>query len=168
MSLSDILEAAKPREASVTICVAGDLAGEHDRLTAELQSARAREVTSIEGNPRAVELAQQITELQERMEAATFTFTFRALSSRDWSDLLASHPPREGQSEQFNAATFPVALVKRCLVDPVAEAAEIDTLIGRLSDGAFERLFDTAWTANRSGPSVPFSLAASAILSSTG
>lgn len=167
MSLGDVLAAAKPREASVTICVAGDLAGEHDRLAAELQAERAKDVTSIAGNPRVVELAQHIQELEGRMKAAEFTFTFRALPSREWSDLVANHPPRDGHDERFNTSTLPVEVIKRCLIEPAGSAAEIDTLMDRLSDGAFDRLFTTAWDANRQGPSVPFSSAASAILSST-
>lgn len=165
MSFGDVLDAAKPREASATICVAGDLAGEHERLRAELQTEQAKAAVSIEGNPRKVELAQQLADLEARMSEATFTFTFRALPAQQWSNLLADHGPRSAD-ETFNAATLPLALVKRCLVDPVASEADVDALAERLSDGAFEALFDAAWRCNRQGPSVPFSSAASAILSS--
>jgi len=163
-TFDDIIASAKPREASVTICVAGDLAGQHEALNEQLIVAQRQQVTSIEGNPEAVALAQQIRDLEQQMQAATHTFTFRALSARDWSDLVAEHPAREGRSESFNVDTMPLAVIKACVVDPVMTPEQADRLAGVLSDAAFDALFDAAWRANKSGPSVPFSRAASATL----
>lgn len=163
-TFDDIMASAKPRETSVTICVAGDLAGQHEALNEQLIAAQRQKVTSIEGNPEAVSLAQQIRDLEQQMQAATHTFTFRALPARKWSDLLAEHPARDDKDERYNAETLPLALVKACLVEPDLTAAQVDTLTDALSDGAFDEMFDAAWRANRSGPSVPFSRAASALL----
>jgi len=163
----DIIASAKPREASVTICVAGDLAGRHEALNERLIAAQRQQVTSIEGNAAAVELAQEIRDLEQQMQAATHTFTFRALSARKWSDLVSAHPAREGHDERYNVETFPMALVQACLIDPDLTLEQTERLADALSDAAFDELFGAAWHANKSGPSVPFSRAASALLPSS-
>jgi hypothetical protein len=163
-TFDDIMASAKPRETSVTICVAGDLAGQHEALNEQLIAAQRKQVTSIEGNPEAVALAQQIRDLEQQMQEATHAFTFRAMSARDWSNLVAEHPARADKSEAFNVETLPLAVIKACIADPVMTGEQVDRLAGVLSDAAFDALFDAAWRANKSGPSVPFSKAASATL----
>jgi hypothetical protein len=163
--LDSVLAAARPRESLVTLCVAGDLAGEYEAAKERLIDAQ-RGATSLDGSPEAREIAAQMVDLEARMEAATFTFRFRGLSHREWSDLLAQHPsPRPG--EAFDSATFAPALVSAAAVDPAMTLAQAEQLLGSLSDAGADRLFDAAWRASRGDVSVPFSPAASAILSNT-
>lgn len=166
-SIDDIIASAKPREASVTICVAGDLAGQYEALARDLAEANEQARTSLADGGQAVAIAQQMEQLREQMKAAEVTFTFRAVGRRRWSDLLAEHPPRENQPERYNLATLPLAVVQASCVEPAMTADQAERLADALSDGAFNELFDAAWRANTDEGRVPFSQAASATIAAS-
>lgn len=163
-SIDDIIASAKPREASVTICVAGDLAGQYEALARDLAEANEQARTSLADGGQAVAIAQQMEQLREQMKAAEVTFTFRAIGHRRWSDLLAEHPPREGRSERYNLATLPLAIVQASCVDPAMTTEQAERLAEVLSDGAFSQLSEAAWDANTDEGRVPFSRAVSATI----
>jgi len=162
--ISDVLGRLKPREKPVTICLAGDLAAKADRLEAEL--ARAQEDWAPESlsdvNP-AHQLARDLDALREQMRGAEVEFLFRAIPDKEYSDLLAAHPPTD-EREAFNSQTFPPALVAASCVDPVMSQEKAAELFAGLNQGQIKALFDTAWDANNDATAVPFSLRASAIL----
>lgn len=163
--IKDILARAKPREHSIRICVAGDLAAEYDRLQAELAQVAAWQPQSMaEENP-STALAQQMAELQERMKDAEVEFTFRALGAKAWSDLVAEHPGKTSD-DAWDAETLAPALVSACSIDPIMSAAEVDELFETLNVGQRQLLIDAAWQVNGEATSIPFSLHASAILAS--
>ncbi len=163
--LAEILAAAKPREELVELCVAGDLNAQFDALEAELLADAAKAATSLADASHSPEIAARMEALRQEMKAATFPFRFRALGGRAWSDLLAVHPPRH-ERERFNADTLPSALISACSVEPAMTIPEVEKLFEVLNQGQRDALFSAAWDANHDG-TVPFSLAASAILRSS-
>ncbi|MER7517775.1 hypothetical protein [Streptomyces sp. NPDC126499] len=163
--IKDILAKARPREHSIRICVAGDLAAEYDRLQAELSAVSTWQPQSMaEENPSAA-IAERMAELQEQMKDAEVEFTFRALGAKAWSDLVAEHPGKT-PDEAWDAETLAPALVSACAVDPAMTPAEVDELFEALNVGQRQQLIDAAWQVNGEATAVPFSLHASAILAS--
>jgi len=158
--IADILKRAKPPERFEDICLDGDLKAEHRQLEQELHEANRGPVEDRDARRRT--LAEQIHELEGRMQAATVRFRLRGMSAFQRDEWLDANPAREGKSEAWNPAGEP-ALVAACCVDPqmtVEDARELRASIG----GDWDRLTKAAWEASTEGSSVPFSFIASAIL----
>lgn len=168
-SIRDIIAAAKPAEASVKLCLRGDLNSAIVDADRDLQAELGKpEAQSLAGNPRVNELASLIESLREQMKAAEEKFTFRAITPKAWSDLLAAHPGRAGKPEGFNLETVPGAVIAACAVSPEMTMADVEALIGVLNSGQRDELFDAAWRVNTKALNVPFSQAASRVLGGTG
>lgn len=163
--IAEILAKARPREHSVTICLAGDLAGEVDRLEAQMREVGQWQPASMaEEDPRKA-LAEKIQAAREKMRETEVTFTFRALGAKAWSDLVAQHPGKT-KDEAFDPDSLAPALVAASAVDPEMTAGDVEQLFEALNHGQREELIGAAWTVNSEGTSVPFSLLASATLAS--
>lgn len=163
--IKEILAKAKPREHTVRICLAGDVAAEVDRLEAELQGVAGWQAQSIADQNPAVAIAEKIAAARERMREAEVPFTFRALGRKAWSDLVADHPSTN-EGEAWDADTLPPALVAACAIDPVMTPEDVDALFEQLNEGQREDLIAAAWQVNGEATTVPFALHASAILAS--
>ncbi|WP_432136835.1 hypothetical protein [Streptomyces sp. bgisy154] len=166
--ISDVLKRAKPRERTVELCIAGDVAAEVERLEAELARVSADwRPDSLAANHPGEAIAKKIAAARERMREAEVPFTFRALGAKAWSDLVAQHPAKtEGQA--FDPETFSPALLAACCVDPVMTVDQVTELLEVLNTGQVQELVDAAYEVNTESTAVPFSLAASAILASSG
>ena len=163
--IKDILARAKPREHSVRVCVAGDLAAEYDRLQAELaQVATWQPQSMAEENP-ASDIAERMSALQEEMKGAEVEFVFRALGRKAWSDLVAQHPGKTSE-DPWDDETLGPALVAACAIDPVMTDGDVEELFETLNVGQRQQLIEGAWQVNGEATAVPFSLHASAILAS--
>jgi hypothetical protein len=108
------------------------------------------------------------------MAAHEHDFTFQALHPKEWSDLLASHQPREDHREIFNVETFPLAACQACLhkVNGTATGTgDVDVFtelwFDKLNEGQRGDLFEAAYSANTGRVSVPFSALASVTLQRT-
>ncbi|MGR7002815.1 hypothetical protein ACU686_40535 [Yinghuangia aomiensis] len=158
----------RPRETTVPIVLAGDLAAEHAILEAELvQLAKSWDPSSLgEKDPRR-EIASRISELQKQMRESEVQIRLRALQGSAWSDLVAAHPGKQPK-EVFNLETLPAAAIAACAVDPLLTPDEAAELLGMLSDGDQGVLFDAVCKLNTEVSKVPFSLTASAALYSIG
>lgn len=168
-AFESILAAARLPEKSVPLCLRGDLMAEVQALESQLEDSR--DVTLADrGNARKV--AEQIEALREEMVAGTYVFRVRGLSRTEWASLVASNPPRKDSDVDsamgYNFESFFPALVQRCLIDPVLDQGGFDDLLDKLSDGQFQELADAAVAVCRRKVDVPFSLAASATLRSSG
>lgn len=168
--LEDFLDDFHLPEASVPICARGDLQAEFDQLAQELEVARrspdADTLAGTSGRTRAI--AERMEELRQEMKAHTRVFRFRALPQRKWSDLLAAHPARkEDAPADFNRETFPVAALAACAVHPKMTVEQAGKLVDRISSGQWSRLWLAILNLQQGGGDVPFSAAASAILSAT-
>jgi hypothetical protein len=163
--IKDILAKARPREHTVRICLAGDVAAEVERLEAELAATSSWQQQSIADAHPGIEIAEQIKEARERMTAAEVPFTFRALGAKAWSDLVAEHPS-DKPDEAWDDESLAPALVAACSVDPVMTPDDVEALWEQLNLGQRQELINAAWSVNGEATTVPFALHASAILAS--
>ncbi|MEV5138425.1 hypothetical protein AB0K71_05705 [Streptomyces syringium] len=164
--ISEILKRAKPRERSVFLCLAGDEAAEVERLERQLAELSDTWAPASLGatNP-GEKLAKQIKAARERMRKGEVEFKLRALGDKTWSDLVAAHPSKN-KNEAWDPQTFPKALLSQCCVDPVMTADQVTELFEVLNEGQRNELMQAAYDVNAEATSVPFSVSASAILSS--
>ncbi len=188
---SDMLKQAKLPEATVPICLRGDLVAEHEDLARQLDTAKDTPRTSLaDGGSSA--LAERIRELEAEMKSSTYVFRLRALSGPRFSALKRRHPPRESDDGQVlmkdlvaggvNVETFAEPLIRASVFDPPLTdeqwrellgdsddekvrrlAADEPVEDGKLSAGQIDELFNTAWALNQRSVDVPFSSAASRI-----
>lgn len=159
--------AASRQERSIPVCLAGALVGQVEALDLELVEARKNAQTlGAQGDVR--KLAERIQSLREQMESLTEVFRLRGLSRPENVKLKADHPPRQGNKvdEQlgFNEETYYPALIHACLVEPAMTVEEWTELQDELAEGEFTKLGVAAWQATTGAVSIPFSLAASAVL----
>ncbi|MFD6421032.1 hypothetical protein [Streptomyces sp. NPDC060198] len=159
-----LLAKAKPREGSTTILLDGQVAGEIERLEAELLTVSEDWTPSdlTEVSP-ARKISEQIAKLRKRARASEAVFRFRYVGDEAYSSLLAAHPSKD-PAEGFDSVTFPRALIAASAVDPVMTEDDVKALFEVISQGDIKRLFDTAWDVHNASGLVPFSLAASALL----
>ena len=165
-SIEDILAKAKPREKTVMVCIAGDLAGEAERLQDELSRVSEDwEPSDLSEVHPARAIAEQLKVVHAQVREAEEPFKLRYIGDKAYSDLLAAHPP-ENEQEAFNSETFPRALVAASCVQPVMSEEQVIDLFEIINEGEIKKLFDAAWDVHNSSDVIPFSLAASALLAS--
>ncbi|MFW3474464.1 hypothetical protein ACN24M_24680 [Streptomyces microflavus] len=163
-----LLAKARPREGSVTILLDGQIAGEIERLEAELLTVSEDWQPSdlTEQHP-GRKVSEQIAKLRKQAKASEGAFRFRYIGDEAYSSLLAAHPSKDPQ-EGFDSVTFPRALIAASCVDPVMTEDDVKALFEVVTQGQIKALFDTAWDVHNSNGLVPFSLAASALLAALG
>jgi hypothetical protein len=157
-----ILAAAKPREVVLRLCLAGDLAAEADRLTGELDRLAMFVPSSLSDIDPRTALAADLDKVIEQMRAGEVEFRFRALPRKEFSDLLAKHPPLT-DTQAWNAETLQVELVALACVSPAMSLEQADALFDAVNESGRSELFTAAWAANRAETRVPFSRAVSVI-----
>jgi hypothetical protein len=163
-SIQEILKRAKPREKTVQVCLAGDLAGEAERLADEIsRTAEEWEPTDLTDEHPGRKLAAQLKDVRAKARESEEPFTLRYIGDRSYSDLLAAHPA-ENDGEAFNSDTFPRALIAAACVQPKMTEEQVGDLFEVINEGEIKKLFDAAWDVHHSADTVPFSLAASALL----
>ena len=167
------------RVVTVEILVDQELHAEHAELDAELEHLAESGTESI-GTPRAREIAARLVEIEQETRDRRVSFRFRALSRKQWMDLLAAHPPTKKQLDEdarlrgmragldFNPATFPVAVIAACCVDPEMTVDDAKRLEDSLHFVQFETLWGAALECNTGGMAAPKSLAAGLILQRSG
>ncbi|MFB7288974.1 hypothetical protein [Actinacidiphila glaucinigra] len=166
--INEIIAAARPREATVPVCIRGDLAGEVERLELELSRVQEDwEPSSIADEHPGRAIAAQIKALREEMRAAEVPFKLRYIGDEAYSTLVAAHPSTD-ERELFDAQSFTPALVSACCVEPAMTVDQAKALFEKINQGEIKKLFDAAWDVHNSGDVVPFSLAASALLTALG
>lgn len=156
-----IRAAATRREVAVRICVAGELSADAERLDAELRRLDALTKTSLADGSDRARLVEELDAVIALMRENEFEFRFRALPSRDYSDLLAAHPSKK-PDELFDAEAFPIALIAASCISPVMTVEDVEGLFDDLPQGGRNALWETAWSANRGEVRIPSSRAVSA------
>lgn len=157
-SFSEVMALAKPRETEISICVAGDLAADADRLTAELDVLDSHPATSLSDGAERARLASELEEVRELMQEAQISFRFRALG-KEFSDLIAAHPG--GPGKDWDPTTLPADLIARCAIEPKMSLEESEQLLEALNEGQRGLLFNAAWRANSAAVAIPTSRAVS-------
>jgi hypothetical protein len=165
-SIEEILARAKPREKTVMVCLAGDLAGEAERLQDELSRVsedwEPEDLTAVHPGRT---IAEQLKTVHAQVREAEEPFTMRYIGDRAYSDLMAAHPA-ESDQEAFNSVTFPRALVAASCIQPKMSEEQVIELFEVINEGEIKKLFDAAWDVHNASDVIPFSLAASALLAS--
>ncbi|WP_431903629.1 hypothetical protein [Nonomuraea sp. bgisy101] len=168
--IDEFLDGYTVPETEVPIVMRGDLQLRFEELERRLEAARrAPAADSLVGNGGEVRnLAEQIETVRQEMQAHVRVFKLRALGKKAWSDLAAKHPPRkEDLPADHNRETFPLAALVACSVKPQLTTEKAEKLVELITQGQWNALWNAILGLNGDSGAVPFSAAASAILSGT-
>jgi hypothetical protein len=175
--IKQLLRDAKLPERSVPVCLQADLVAEFEAVERSLAQAQRDTRDSLAAGTKVRELSDRIEALREQMLEHTIDFRLRALSRPAWRKLINEHPPRkaadgsvvDGDNMGVNSDTFFDALLRASVVEPELDDDDWSLLLEeKLTDRQWGQLTDAAWYLNRGEVDVPFSHAASRILSSSG
>ena len=92
------------------------------------------------------ELPETVVEIEVDRKACSFTL--RALGGGAWRALVKEHPPTKEHTEaglDFNAETFPPAVLVACSVDPELNLEQATWLVENLPLQQFETLWTSAF-----------------------
>jgi len=164
--IAALLAEARRPERTIEVCLRGDLRAEWELLDEQLREAEKKPRTSL-GEEGPVELAQQVEALQEQMKSSIVTLRLRAMPRREWTSLVAEHPPRPDAAEDkgniVNMATFFDVAAPRTIVEPELTDGQFEQLADAISNGQWTQLANAVWAVNAGSVDVPFSHAASRI-----
>lgn len=157
-SLAELLAGYKPPTRDVPVCF--DLAAvvEYETLRAEHAAAAAADDSISAGDPDGT-YTSRLADLEERIRGATETFTVKALSQTEWSDLVARCPddnPDLVLRLAFDIEKLMTLSIAACTVEPAMTADEAQQLRATLSKPQVEALSNTIWELNNQATSVPF------------
>ena len=160
------ISGAKLPERSVTVYGRADLVAEFEGLEERLHAIKDDEPPAdrLGVTSESVRIAGRMESLRQEMKGSALTFRFRALT-RDEQKAITDAAPKgkDGEPDQLYVAANWIA--KAC-ISPGMTAAQAEQMRPRLGEGQYASLWDTAWTvSNAKHVDVPFSLAASGILS---
>lgn len=154
------IDGAKLPEKAVTVYGRADLVAEHYELTKQLEDAstdEARGDERLSGSP-GPRLARQIREVEDQMRSSALTFRFRAILDADVEAAKKAHPSNDDARAYF--------MLAQQVVHPQVAEEQWPKIRARIGEGQFEALLNAAAEASHQRQiSVPFSLAASAALS---
>ncbi|MFJ8474199.1 hypothetical protein [Kitasatospora sp. NPDC094011] len=154
--ISDLIAAAVPREQAVPVCLDGAGAARLAELEDEAAALDGWQPASLgEVDPRAG-LRPLIEQARTALAGATVEFRFRALGHREFSALMAAHPPASGRPELLYDETFLPALLAACCVSPTLSPGQVDQLLDRANHGTVQELFAAALAVNEEPSPLPF------------
>jgi hypothetical protein len=174
MDINELLDSAQRAQKSVPICLRNDLL--EDFEAAEIALAAATAADEMDGSlagkvSQKIAAAEKVKAISDQMRAATLTLRLRGVPRLRLSVMYAEHPPREGDARDrvngFNRDTFFEALARECVYEPALSDDQWGRLLDAMSPGQWDALATAAWETSNPGVDVPFSLAASLVLSST-
>lgn len=184
-SVGEKLAAAQRIQDTMTIYLPGPDKAEWKRLRDEHDRIKATSTQMLNPDPKLKGIAAQLATLEERMRDNAIDVTVQAIRRQrtpatpedepTWSELCDKHPPRKGKdgkpdpddSPGVNMLTFPEALIRASIIDPVMTEAELNGLLYEaMTEHQFDQLFGICWRLNKSPVDIPFSFAASKTLTS--
>lgn len=177
-SAKDMIKAARLPEQMVPLCLRGDLLSAYQAAETELNIALLPS-DSLAGSTADTEaLAEKVEALRTEMADYTLELTLRALPRLKWKAFESAHPPRMGEDGRvieddrrfgFDVSTFFPEVLPVSTASPELDAEDWTALLTeKLTDGQIESLCTAVWLLNQGQVSVPFSVAASRTLSSSG
>ena len=158
------VEEAPAPSVQVRVLLDPAAAAQHRQLEDELEQAMRHPGQAINARGPA-QIAQDIRDLMDSAEPTTFEFA--AVGARQWSDLIAKHPPSKKDREQHRdvASSFwPDAMAASCVTPEGADVQGFTTLWNKLSEGQWERLRSACREANLGTFDIRPSSAASVLL----
>ncbi|WP_214327844.1 hypothetical protein [Nonomuraea sediminis] len=168
--VDEFLDGLKLPETEVPICGRGDLQARFEDLERQLDVARSQPADDslASKETEAQRIAKEIQALQVEMQQHVRVFLLRALPRKAWSDLVKEHPARKQDAPaDFNRDSFPVAALAACAVKPSLTEEKAGRVVDRITQGQWSLLWNAILELNGGSGEVPFSAAASVILSST-
>jgi len=168
LNIEEIIAKAAPRTVDVPVCLGGDLLTAHEQAAVELQQALDAD-DGLVGTDEVRAAAEKVTEIEEQLEEQTVTFRLRALSRKEWADLLAKFPPSVEQRRAGHDADpdlFPVAAIAASIVEPEMTEDEFRRLSESplLTFGDFQKLFLAVMRLNVPPTTAPKLAAATELL----
>jgi hypothetical protein len=158
-SLEEWISEARLAETTVTVYGRSDLLADHQELVAELAALDADDpgATRMSGSPR-TRLARRIVELEDQMRRSAKTFRFRAATPDEMKTCDKEHA---GDPEAIAHALLSIQVVS-----PLVRPDQWGEISEKIGAGQFQGILNAASeVAYQRQVSVPFSQAASAILS---
>ena len=162
-----LLASAALPERVVPLCLRGDLYARWQELDVELGEAMIASTTTLAGDPRIVELNEEIRALQEEMQAATLTVRVRAITKAEFDQIVLDHPAGDDATDGDRAAGFREAavndaLIRACVYDPELTDERWERLTATLTTHQYRQVLEAVNALNFNPVDVPFSRAASA------
>ena len=170
MSLNEWISEATPRRAKVPVCFDGDLTSRWE----EAKEKAARQATML-GDEELMAARAELEILEEEMKAKTRVFVFESIGWGRWRDLVAKHPPKEGDADIWERAiemrmlptgfdrlesdetTFiPAVLVATCVEPGIASTGEAVKLLEIQHSAMVANIWSGVLRANHGGMSDPF------------
>jgi hypothetical protein len=110
-----------------------------------------------------------VRELEDQMEAAKTSFTFRAIGRKAWADLVAKHPPTKAQLKvdpqaDVDPESFPVAAIAASCVEPALTLEQAQRIESAVTDVQWRVLYGACLTVNVGTSDLPKSVLAGLIL----
>jgi hypothetical protein len=99
MSLGEWIEEATPRRAKVAVCFDGGLTSRWEEA-----KERALKKATMLGDTELMEARAELEKLEEEMKAKTHVFVFESIGWGRWRDLIAKHPPKDGDRDIWERA----------------------------------------------------------------
>lgn len=160
-NVKQLLAGAQRAFRTVDICTRADLVDEYETIEARLEKAKA-DSNSIGGHPDIPVLTERLEQLREEMRDATLTFKIRGLPQRQYTELLAQHPPRKDDKRDallgMNIDAVVEQLIRQGTVEPELDDDDWEQLLGDVINVAtYEQLTNAAWSVNNKDVSAPFS-----------
>jgi hypothetical protein len=175
-SIDEILTVAENpehrRTATVKILLRQDLLARHADLERRLGEALVAD-DRLNRDPIAPDVAREIADLEAELDEERVPFTLRAVSRKQWADLMAAHPPTQQQRQvspglDHNPETFPIAAIAASSVEPEMTLDAARRLEGALNHSQFQLLWQATLDVNVGGTGLPKSRTAGLILQRSG
>lgn len=153
--ITQLIASAVPPEQTVRVCLDGSGAAELAELEAQLAALADWQPTSMgDTDPRAG-LRAVLEARRSELAHATAEFRFRALGHREFSSLVAAHPPTPGRDEPYGESFLP-SLLAACCISPTLSPGQVDQLLDRINHGTAQELFAAALAVNEEPSPLPF------------
>lgn len=167
-SLAEVLGKKRPRSIITHIVVDDSLRDEYEEVLAEIGSIKRREAWDggDMASPSLSALEARRDELAAAMAEARIPFRFEAMPRTRWLSLLDEYDV-DGSTEEL-PDDFAKAMVLHSLVDPAADADQVDQMWEAWSLAETDQLVLAAWRVNREVRDIPFTVAGTDTTSTTG
>jgi hypothetical protein len=170
--LAVVSQSGNRRRATARICLRQDLVGQHIEKDAELQRLTQEFGEGVLKPQTIRDLATEITALEAEIETNTVEFVFESRQDREWTQLVAAHPPTKKQLDanknaDHNPDKFRPAAIAAACVDPAMTVDDATQMRELLHPASFEHLWQTCRMLHLGGDN-PKSMLAGLILRRNG
>jgi hypothetical protein len=153
-----------PDRVTVGVCFDRRLLFALEQAESELEEVTSEKdgmLGNEERKARISELEGKADKLRSEVESKTRTLVFESIGRREWSDLLAEHPPTKEQLDRFgeldhNPETFPPVALEASCVEPGMSLEDAQWLMDKLPLGAWNRVWGACLSVNVVGSRDPF------------